>query len=181
AKLWDAYVETTHERAIAWLASRGFVSLKVNHVYQVQVSDAKFEPSLDVLPPQPHMINAIVALTQEAFPNGYLTREDFEAPPSDQAITLALWRDERLLGCVHASFEPGQTEAHIDYLVVTDDMRRQGIGRRLLSAALHWAFTVRNAPQVALVVVEGNANAVSLYESAGFKLTGTGRHLRLTQ
>jgi ribosomal protein S18 acetylase RimI-like enzyme len=176
---WDAYVETSHERAISWLLSRGFVSLKVNSVYIAKREYAKFDHGDRVHPPTPEIIDAVVALTQEAFPGGYLTRKDFETPPSNEAITLVMTEGNRLLGCVHASREGDNVEAYVDYLVVAKEHRGRGIGRMLLGNALAWAFAQAGVAQVALTVLEDNSAATSLYESVGFELLANGRHLRL--
>jgi ribosomal protein S18 acetylase RimI-like enzyme len=178
--VWDAYVETTHQLAIAWYQSHGFVEKARHSVYSVSRGDAHVVEQQGVEPPtNDAMITAIVALAQESFPGGYLTRSQFAAPPSDEAATLALVADGVLLGYVYVSYEAGAIEAHVDNLAVATHARRRGVGRKLLNAALHWAFQIRNAPQAALVVREGNTNATALYESVGFRLVAEGVHLQL--
>jgi ribosomal protein S18 acetylase RimI-like enzyme len=184
ANVWDAYIEPSHRDAIAWYASRGFDARKRNSVYTLLAQDAltigaiASDPS--VAPPRSDaMIDAVTQLASESFPGGYLTRKNFAAPPSDEAITLIMREGETLLGYVYASYEAGAVEATIDNLAVAETARRNGIGRTLLRAALHWAIVERSAPKVALVVTEGNTRALSLYESVGFRLLVEGIHLRL--
>ncbi len=50
--------------------------------------------------------------------------------------------------------------------------RGAGSGRRLVAAAVDWARG-RNAPEVILWVVRDNESAIKLYESCGFRPTGT--------
>ncbi len=184
ANVWDAYIETSHCDALSWYASRGFETLKRNSVYTLLPVDAISIAALacnpSIAPPESTaMIDAVVRLAKESFPAGYLTRKNFAAPANDQAITLVAREGEALLGYAYASYESGATEATIDNLAVAETARRKGVGRTLLRAALHWAIVKRCAPKVALVVTEGNAKAMSLYESVGFRLLVEGMHLRL--
>ncbi|HTA93973.1 MAG TPA: GNAT family N-acetyltransferase [Polyangiaceae bacterium] len=57
--------------------------------------------------------------------------------------------------------------AEIDTLVVDRSSRRQGIGRGLVRAALHWAHDVR-ATRTELGVYEFNEEARIFWESMGF-------------
>jgi ribosomal protein S18 acetylase RimI-like enzyme len=184
ANVWDAYIESSHQQALDWYASRGFDARKRNSVYTLVSEDALAIGALasesSVTPPQSEaMIDAVTQLASESFPGGYLTRKNFAAAPSDEAITLIMRDGDTLLGYVYASYESGAIEATIDNLAVAESARRKGIGRTLLRAALHWAIVARGAPNVALVVTEGNTRALSLYESVGFRLLVEGIHLRL--
>jgi len=62
-------------------------------------------------------------------------------------------------------------EAEILTLGTEPARRRQGVARRLLSAALEWAAT-SGATQVFLEVAESNAAARALYAALGFKPCG---------
>lgn len=175
----DAFVETTHVRALDWYSAQGFVAVRKHRNYIVRREDARYTAFPAAVPPPESIIDAVTALANRSFPGGYLTRDDFAAPPGDEAVTLVLAEGDELLGYVRASYEPGATEVFIDNLAVVEHARRRGVGRQLLNAALHWAFAVRGAPQVGLTVKEGNTNAERLYQSAGFTLLAEGQHLRL--
>jgi len=178
ARQFDAFVETSHVRALEWYADNGFTPVRKHRNYIVRREDARYQAVAAAAPPDSSMVEAISALASRAFPGGYLTHEDFAAPPNEEAITLALAEGNDLLGYMRASYEPGATEVFIDNLAVSEQVRRRGIGRQLLNAALHWAFETRAAPQVGLTVKEGNTNAERLYMSAGFELLAEGQHLR---
>jgi [ribosomal protein S18]-alanine N-acetyltransferase len=66
-------------------------------------------------------------------------------------------------------------EAEILTLATLPQMRRQGLGRLLLAAALNWAVT-SEAVRVFLEVSEANHPARALYAAAGFTLSGQRRH-----
>lgn len=176
---FDAFVETAHVRALDWYSARGFVPVRKHRNYIVRREDARYRAVAAAAPPDETMVDAVTALASRSFPGGYLTRDDFAAPPDDEAVTLVLADRGELLGYVRASYEPGAIEVFIDNLAVTEHARQRGIGRQLLNAALHWAFDVRGAPQVGLTVKEGNTNAERLYQSVGFGLLAEGQHLRL--
>lgn len=57
----------------------------------------------------------------------------------------------------------------IDYLVVLPELRRQGYGRALMDWAMS-ALRQQNAEQIEVKVVDGNDDAVRLYESYGFQV-----------
>lgn len=58
--------------------------------------------------------------------------------------------------------------AGIQQVVVERSVRRQGLGRELVSSALRWA-RLRGARQAWLQVIAANRNAVSLYSAMGFR------------
>jgi ribosomal-protein-alanine N-acetyltransferase len=62
-------------------------------------------------------------------------------------------------------------EAEILTLATLPVARRQGVARRLLAAALHWAAAA-GARRVFLEVSEANAPARALYAAAGFTTCG---------
>ncbi|HEY2003678.1 MAG TPA: N-acetyltransferase [Candidatus Saccharimonadia bacterium] len=74
--------------------------------------------------------------------------------------------------------EPGDQVIH--RLYIATDHQGQGIGRRLLRAALDHP-RVAAASQVWLQVWEHNPRAIHLYESFGFKMHGTTQYLAGTK
>ena len=52
------------------------------------------------------------------------------------------------------------------------EVRRGGVGRRLVHALVRWAAEEASAHTVELWVTAGNLNALALYTAAGFELTG---------
>lgn len=92
------------------------------------------------------------------------------------AMYLIAWEDEsrrRAVGQVGIVQEPGAPtdERLVVSLFVRPEHRRQGIGRALLRAAVHWA-AVDDAKVVSAWVLDGDPAATGLFASAGFRLTG---------
>jgi [ribosomal protein S18]-alanine N-acetyltransferase len=65
-------------------------------------------------------------------------------------------------------------EMHIHNLAVDPALRRQGLGRRLLRAALSWGAEA-GAEEVFLEVRQGNWAALALYRAAGFEAVSVRR------
>ena len=59
-------------------------------------------------------------------------------------------------------------QGFVAYMAVEPDVRRRGVGRALIEAAEREARE-RGLPHLSLMVTEGNAEAVGLYEKAGFQ------------
>jgi L-phenylalanine/L-methionine N-acetyltransferase len=51
----------------------------------------------------------------------------------------------------------------------------QGVGQRLMSAALHWADNWAGILRIELTVLSSNERAIALYERHGFVVEGTMR------
>jgi RimJ/RimL family protein N-acetyltransferase len=56
---------------------------------------------------------------------------------------------------------------------VRDDWRGKGVGRKLVDYAVNWAKHNSRIEKIVLNVFSGNQTALSLYDSAGFKVEGT--------
>jgi GNAT superfamily N-acetyltransferase len=82
---------------------------------------------------------------------------------------------DRIVGVVAAHiFTPLHDDASaawITSLVVQDDERRHGIGRRLVEAAETWART-RGCRRVALTSANRREEAHTFYEGLGYEFTG---------
>ncbi len=64
-------------------------------------------------------------------------------------------------------------EIHIHNIAIVPDMRRKGIGTRLLSRALEWHMDQWGRPGVvSLEVRESNSAAQRFYAALGFGITG---------
>jgi ribosomal-protein-alanine N-acetyltransferase len=114
---------------------------------------------------------AIAALEQRSYPPHerwslaeYL--EDFAEPGRYYLVAVSR---AGLLGCVVANAENPSTPVDITSLTVNPDARRTGIGRALLLAALDRY----PRQECSLEVRTDNVAAISLYESCGFKTTGS--------
>ncbi len=72
-------------------------------------------------------------------------------------------------GYIVCRVEPAAGQGYIDYIGVAETIRRNGIGRRLLAAALRWMFTDPAVNRADLVVTTTNEAALGLYAALGFE------------
>jgi ribosomal protein S18 acetylase RimI-like enzyme len=92
---------------------------------------------------------------------------------ADGATELCLVASEgdALVGMAVGFVEEGRDHAHLVAMWVAPDVRRRGIGRRLVSEVVAWA-RARGLAAVKLDVTVDNDAARRLYEACGFRLTG---------
>lgn len=109
------------------------------------------------------------ALHQQAFPRAYYTAQQIIDRQNEHARVLITTLDDDLRGYIFVQVDPDAGEGYIDFIGVDERYRRQGIGRLLLAAALHWMFSFPTVETVALTVSAANTAAVRLYDAFGFK------------
>lgn len=90
-----------------------------------------------------------------------------EALHSQNSRIAVVEDGQRVLG--FCKVDVANRRGKIDYLVVLQEFRRKGYGRVLMD----WVMAVlrqQNTEQIEVKVVDGNDNAVRLYESYGFQV-----------
>ncbi|MGH2684404.1 MAG: GNAT family N-acetyltransferase [Actinomycetota bacterium] len=107
--------------------------------------------------------------------------EEEGRPPDEwkamaRAPVFVAVRDGAWLGMTGCFIEAPAGPAVIWGMWVTPEARREGIGGRLLTAALEWAVA-EGPTAVRLWVSEGNTAAAELYRRAGFAPTGRAKAL----
>ena len=108
---------------------------------------------------------ASVGIRTQASREDVLARGLWRALTRNLGLPRAVWATT-LLSYPRYSSQP--SEAYIERLVVSPSFRRQGMARRLLSAAEDLARD-RSNTTVGLHVTGGNLAALRLYESEGYK------------
>ena len=117
-----------------------------------------------------------------------------EAPPREQAFAFhrgvlaggfphfVAVDAERVVGWCDIAPVFGQSRAHIGMLGIAllPEARHQGLGRRLMEAAIARAWA-RQLTRIELTVRDDNLNARALYESMGFAHEGVHRHASLVE
>lgn len=126
---------------------------------------------LPALPP--HLRGQFADLHDRAFPGTYAPSHRLLA---DGAPILADADNGTLLGYVVLKLEPDNADAQIEYLAVLESARGRGVGARLVTAALHEAFTDERFSVMDLVVDDPVARR--LYQRAGFRLLRQMRSFR---
>ncbi len=82
--------------------------------------------------------------------------------------------DDRVMG--HFILRPLPSEdvktVRIGFIIVDSSIRGKGYGKKMLEAALEYAFSTFNCERVTLGVFENNPKALHCYESVGFRRCG---------
>lgn len=97
------------------------------------------------------------------------------ADPSALSFSLGAFRGDELVGTVTIEFAVKPKTKHKAQLIgmfVAESARGLGAGRALVHAALEAAAARPGIVVVTLTVTEGNAPAIALYESCGFRAFG---------
>jgi ribosomal protein S18 acetylase RimI-like enzyme len=174
------------EQAIAALVVEGFLD-QFRHVF-----GGKMDRSLKVMEKWislEHVSGGVRSLVVEGYTNTEIagsvgvrteaSREDILA----RGLWTALTRDLGILRAVWATillsyptYSSSASEAYIERLVISPSFRRQGVARRLLSAAEDLA---RDAGKktVGLHVTGSNLGALRLYEAEGYVVVSRQRSL----
>lgn len=97
------------------------------------------------------------------------------ADPEGRSVALGAWVDEQLVGTVAVEFSTKPKTRHKALIIgmyVLASWRGKGIGCQLLRAAIEQARARPDVLVITLTATEGNAAAIALYESAGFRAFG---------
>lgn len=92
------------------------------------------------------------------------------------AYTIGAFEEDKLVGVVTLVTEIKRKLKHrsdIFALYVTPQVRRHGVGKQLMNAAIEKAKEIGGVEQVYLTVSSNNIAAKNLYESIGFKMIGS--------
>lgn len=115
---------------------------------------------------------AVAELEAACFSSPWTEKQLQDAVCLPHFIVYGLKRQGRLLAYVSLGLAPGELE--VLNLATRQDCRRQGLGKKLLEAALEAAKNESKEPveQIVLEVREGNAPARGLYATLGFTKVG---------
>jgi ribosomal protein S18 acetylase RimI-like enzyme len=97
------------------------------------------------------------------------------ADPNLLSASFGAFQDDKLVGTVTIEFSAKPKTKHKCHLIgmfVAESARGIGAGRALVHAALEAAAARPGVTVVTLTVTEGNASAIALYESCGFRTFG---------
>lgn len=92
------------------------------------------------------------------------------------AYTFGAFKEDKLVGVVTLVTEIKRKLKHrsdIFAMYVTPQVRRHGVGKQLMNAAIEKAKEIGGVEQVYLTVSSNNIAAKNLYESIGFKMIGS--------
>ncbi len=159
----------------AWWRGRGARAGDVVHVYRAGRQDVG-RSSPEVRDAAPADLPALTPLHDAAFPKTYLSAaEMLDAGRGRRVLVTPAAGPPAGYACAEARLDE---TGYVHYLAVDPARRRQGLGRRLLLAALHWLHVERGLRETVLTVADRN-DARDLYAQAGFTRIATGQPIDL--
>ena len=117
-------------------------------------------------------LEAVIALEREAYPTDAWSAEAMASQlENPNTCYLVAEEESALVGYAGLHAPRGAETAEVHTVTVTEALRRQGIGRRMMQALLDEA-AARGATEVFLEVRIDNLSAQELYRSLGFEAVG---------
>ncbi len=117
----------------------------------------------------------------EAFSSSYAEEKEYPLENFENRLsfghffTFGAFVDDKLSGVVTLIIETKIKTKHRAYIVamyVNPEMRKSGIGRRLMTEAIQMAKEMKEIKQIYLSVTSSNEPAKNLYKSLGFRTYG---------
>jgi len=115
----------------------------------------------------------------QAFPSTYYSAQTILGRLSERNQLFITTMDDQLTGYVYIEADPQHAEGSLEYIAVSDQFRRQGIGKKLLTFALGKLFAYEEIEEISLCVNNENDKAISLYRTAGFNVKHELIHLNI--
>ncbi len=105
----------------------------------------------------------------EIFPNTYYSGQQILNMVNETNQVFIESQNEDLTGFINGKLDKSTNQGYIEFVGVRKSSRRQGSGRKLVIAILHWLFnTFVQINEAKLTVSETNTPAFNLYTSLGF-------------
>ncbi|MGE8203477.1 GNAT family N-acetyltransferase [Heyndrickxia sp. NPDC080065] len=116
----------------------------------------------------PDLYQSFILLHQQLFPETYYDGSTILNRLNDQRKVIVANNNGQLQGYVYFEANPEYKEGSIEFIGVSPDHRKKGIGRNLIKAALNQLFYKFQINEIQLCVDADNEKALKLYMSAGF-------------
>ena len=125
-----------------------------------------------IRPATVHDIDALVAIENQSFGSDILSRRSFRyLLTKGHANTVLAEQDGRVCGYAMALYSAGTSMSRLYSLAVVPELRRRGIGLRLLQAIMQQAKD-QDCASMRLEVRRDNEPAQSLFRKSGYKQFG---------
>ncbi|MBE1554197.1 GNAT family N-acetyltransferase [Sporosarcina limicola] len=105
------------------------------------------------------------------FPSTYYSAQEILRRMNETNQLLIMRNDEEhIKGYVYVEAQPQHHTGSIEYIAVSNQSRKQGVGTKLVKFALAHLFSYDEIKEISLCVGNENESAINLYKAAGFKI-----------
>jgi len=119
----------------------------------------------------PKYKTAFQTLHDQSFPNTYYRSDEIlRRIEATNQLFLLPDGDAQIKGYVYIEASPEHGVGSIEYIAVSDNHRRLGIGTQLIEYALSILFSYPEILEITITVGKENETAIRLYEAAGFEV-----------
>lgn len=116
-------------------------------------------------------LTAVAALEATAFPTPWSEEQYRVVMRHGGCVLFGAWLESALAGYIAVAMQPGTGEMEVYNIAVAEELRRGGIGKKLLGLALE-AAAGNGVSRAILEVRRSNTPAIALYRSLGFEQAG---------
>ncbi|MEI4768171.1 N-acetyltransferase [Psychrobacillus sp. FJAT-51614] len=115
--------------------------------------------------------DSFVKLHEQSFPSTYYSAGEVLSRINDyNYLWICKDNDKEIKGYVYVEADPEHREGTIEYISVSPEYRKQGVGTKLVSTALYHLFFKDLIRDITLCVRAENEKAVHLYKASGFQV-----------
>ncbi|MCG7342628.1 GNAT family N-acetyltransferase [Sporosarcina sp. ACRSL] len=114
--------------------------------------------------------NGFAELHGHEFPSTYYSAKTILKRLSEENQLFISTSDNELTGYVYIEADPLHGDGSIEYIAVSEQFRKQGIGKKLLTFAVNKLFAYEEIEEITLSVNNKDEGAIKLYQAVGFKV-----------
>lgn len=149
---------------------QGGIERGLHSILRARKSDDRYLEDSGIKPYSPTDLSDFTALHESEFPHTYFSAKQIINRLSDtHKLLIARTSDQKMQGYVYVEAQPDHQDGSIEYIAVSTDFRKQGIGTKLLRSALNELFQ-HNIEEISLCVESDNEQAMKLYQAVGFEV-----------
>lgn len=167
---YEFFVDKKNFRTREYIRETGGVETGQHFILSAKKENFSTQ-SKEIIEYNPSYKASFEALHNTYFPDTYYNSTDILSRLDHQNRLFIVADDtENVKGYVYVEAEPSLGDGTIEYIAVSSDHRKQGIGTQLIHAALQYLFSYDTFTEITLSVSSGNDQALSLYKSCNFEI-----------
>ncbi|MBD7944502.1 N-acetyltransferase [Psychrobacillus sp. FSL K6-2684] len=154
-----------------YIREKGGVEIGQHLILSIIKKNHSFPQNIKIIQYSPSFEDSFTALHTASFSNTYYNSSDI-LRRLDNKNKLFIFAEglEKVKGYVYVEIESSQNNGSIEYIAVSSEYQKQGIGTQLIQSALNYLFSYDTIKEITLSVRAENDKALALYKSVGFEL-----------